>query len=270
MNYDSMELLVGAASRQLHPGFGFFIGTTAALIGAGLAAAGAAGGALGSKSKQTSQSQYNNTSSVTPNLLPQQKSLYDALYQQALGRANGQTPGLQGYSSQGLQNINAASEAARQNTVNRLASSGLLSSPVAAASGTQADIARAGQSANFLNSLPLLQNQLQIQNLGVAGDIFRLPGVGSTSTSSGSGTNTTTGQQGGGLGGALGGLGSSLGFLYGMGAFGGGGGGNSPNGYAPGIAPYPTLQQAGIPSSTNGQPLNLGAILGQLYGYGGI
>lgn len=195
-----------------------------------LAGAAAAGGALSGRGKtssttSTSNQSFNRTGSTTPQLSPQQSSIYDALVPMALSRLRGYTP-LSGYEANGLTNINAGANAARTALENRLTGSGMLGSPAGVAALNNLDLSRSGQAVSFQNTLPLLRNQMQLQDIGVAGDILRLPGIGSTTTesgtASGSGTSTTN-QSGNVLGGLFNGLGGSLGFLYGQGAFGGGG-----------------------------------------------
>ena len=69
--------------------------------------------------------------------------------------------------------------------------------------------ARGGAVAGFRNSIPLLQRQLQGDDLSLAARMF--------------GGQESTGEGGGGLGGGLTNLASALGYFQSTGAFGGGG-----------------------------------------------
>ena len=218
-----------------------------------LTAASALGGALSNRGgKTTSNSTYNNTSTSTPQLSPEQEAIYGLLSQNVMNRLRGQTP-LAGYEASGLQNINESSDAIRRSIEGRLTSRGLIGSPMGATALSNLDISRGSEAAKFRNSLPLLQNDLDLQNLGAAGTVFGLRPFGETRTSSGTGTgvSTTSGNM---LGGAFGGLAEALGYLIGRGSFGprsnpGGSGGQSsgnplssmgvPGGYGSPLAPKP-------------------------------
>src|SRR5437870_4350530 len=119
------------------------------------------GGALSGRPKTTtgtSTSNYSNTSTSTPNITPEQHSLFNALYAKIMGRLNQPTP-LGGYEATGLSNINAGAAASRTALENRLAAHGLSGSPVAGNAETQLELGRAGEATRFQNSLPLLARQ---------------------------------------------------------------------------------------------------------------
>lgn len=218
----------------------------------GLAAAGALGGALSNRAKTTTSTQnssYNNTSTSTPQLSPEQNSIYSLLTQNVMKRLQGQTP-LAGYESTGLQNINSTSDAIRRSIEGRLASRGMLNSPMGATALSNLDVSRGTEAAQFRNSLPLLQNSLDLQNVGAAGTVFGLRPFGSTTTSSGTGSGTNiTNQPGNVAGGALGGLGSALGFLIGQGAFPGMGGSGG------GVTGVPSTVPSSVPGGGGGMDI---------------
>ena len=237
------------------------LGTTAAILtGLGMAGASTAAGALSNRAKkQTSNSSYNNTSTTTPNLTPEMQSLYSLMAGNVSNRLQGQTP-LQGYEATGLQNINSTSDAIGNSIRNRLVASGTYGSPNASTALNNLDVSRGTQAAQFRNSIPMLQNSLDLQNLGAAGTVFGLGPQGSTTTRSGTGQDVTN-YPGNVAGGALGGLGGALGFLIGQGAFGpmsnpGGSGGQSsgnplssmgiPGGYGSPLAPAGARPPGGI------------------------
>ena len=128
------------------------------------------------------------------------------------------------YLPQQTQQINQNSQLQQQALNNIMASRGLGTSPVAATAAAGVDANRVGQITNLQQQVPLLQQQLNSQNLNTAGGILsRLP-TSTTGTTSQTGTsnttsntnqngqsNTTTQQNsGGGLGGLFGGIASAL------------------------------------------------------------
>jgi len=164
------------------------------------------GGALANKAKQGS------TSTTTPTYDPQSQALRDLVYKQISDRLTGPGADLSGYTTSGLQDINKAYDASATATNNNLAARGLSRSPVAAAVDANRNLARAADIGRFTSSIPLLQRQLQTEDLGLAQNVFN-SGRGSTGT----GAATTT--EGGGAGGAFSNLSQMLGFLIGSGAF---------------------------------------------------
>lgn len=173
-------------------------------------------GGLINKPNRTTTSTTGGTSTTTPTIAPQYKSLNDLVLSRIQGRlAGGGLPG--GYESLGLGNINHASNIAQMAARNRLAGAGLASSPVAGVVQGNAELNRGSQIAQFQNSLPLLQRQLQTEDLGLAGNLLNL-GRGSTTTSTGTSTGSET--QPGSWGSGFENIAQMLGFLYGQGAFG--------------------------------------------------
>jgi len=160
-----------------------------------------AGGLFGNKSKQT----------TTPNYGPLQGLIQDLIRRRLQGSQD-----MSGYTAQGMQNVNHTYDLIGQSQANDLTARGLGTSPVAGAVDATRQNARGGAIANFQNSVPLLQRQLQGDDLGLAGSLF--------------GGRTTTGDEGGGLAGGFTNLAAMLGYLQKKNAFGrGGGGGYEPN-----------------------------------------
>lgn len=192
----------------------------------------------GSSVSNAAQSLLNNinlgqTQQTTQQLSPEAQAFLDQLTQQYSNLANTGVD-MSGYTGSGLANINSSFQGAQNNVDASLAARGLSTSPVAAAATSGIQAQRAGQQSQFLNSIPLLQNQLRLGNLGAAGEFFsQIPRnvlqtgtqTGYTSstgnmsqdssmnqTQSGSSTQKTT--SGGGLAGLLGGIASTaLGIL---------------------------------------------------------
>lgn len=188
------------------------------LITAGIS--GLAGLFGGKKKQQTSQntisdSTSNSSSSTTPNLTSQQQGLIDQLLSNYHSRLQ-QGSDLSGYAGQGLRNINQSSNIARKASDNILAARGLSNSPYAGYRDTVQAQQQGGQSADLLNSLPLLQRSMQGEDLSSLANIFKMIPTAYSSNTQGSQhsnsttTGTGTGSEGGGLGGLLGGLGAGL------------------------------------------------------------
>jgi hypothetical protein len=172
------------------------------------------GGLFANKHKQTS--------TTTPTTAPAYQGLEGLILKSIQQRLASPTGLPAGYEAGGIKNINNTYDLINQARENNLTARGLAGSPVAAAGDTRASTARAGDIVNFQSTLPLVQRQLQNEDLGLAGNVLSL-GRGTTSTGEASG--------GGGLAGGFTNLAQLLGFLYGKGAFGPGaaGGGGFPS-----------------------------------------
>jgi hypothetical protein len=195
------------------------------IIGAG---ASVAGGALANKSSSDSKS------TTTPTLDP----AYGPLQTQVLsmiGKRLNSSNDLSGYQASGMSRINRTFDTLKQSQDNNLAARGLSASPVAGNVDAVRTAARGANLADFGNSIPLLQRDLQTQDLGLAGNVLGL-GRGTTTT------GTSSGQSGGGAGGAATSLAAYLGYLNGKGAFG--------NKGPLGGGPYQTPPF--VPNDTNG------------------
>lgn len=173
----------------------------ASIIGA---AGATAGGALSNRSSQST------TPTLDPSMQPLQNTVL-AMIQKRLG--DGSLPA--GYEANGLKGINAANAGADMNLNANLTARGLASSPIAGNALLRSSIARQGQIGTFESNLPLVQRQLQNEDLGLSGDILR----------GGRGFSTTR-EEGGGAAGAFTNLAQYMGYLSGKGAFKGGGGAN--------------------------------------------
>lgn len=229
-------------------GIGSAIGGLAGLFGGGKQQKTTTSGTISNtgSTSNTSSGEFNtaNQNTTTPNLTPLQQSLI----KQFTGTAqnlNTQAADLSGYKAQGLQDINDTSNAANQILARNLASRGLSFSPAATTAQTQQQLAEAGQRSQFLNSIPLLQRQLQQQSLQQLMQAFQVIPTGQTTsgyqqgstdqqqygtsqnTQTQQGTNLVSGNPLGGLFSGLGGgLFSALPLLFG--GLGGGLGGGLP------------------------------------------
>jgi hypothetical protein len=153
------------------------------------------------------------TSTSTPTLSPQFQPLQALLLQQAMKRLQG--GGLpQGYENQGVAGINKTFGLADMALQNRLTARGLGRSNIAGSALGRLETGRAGAIGQFENSLPLLQRDLQNEDLQFGQGLL---GMGRGTATTGTGTNTS----GGGIGGGFEDFASMLGYLMGQGAFGG-------------------------------------------------
>lgn len=203
------------------------------------------------------------TTTVTPNENPAYATLGDMLRQRAKQRLAGSFD-LGGYTASGIGNINEAFTGFGDTLNNELTSRGLASSPVAASAMSNADIARRGNIAQFLNTLPQVQRQIESQNFNDAAGFYNAAPQGQTQV---------TEQPGGALAGGIGSAAEMLAFLAGQGLIGGGetgggleqligliGGGKSPVS-GPGI---PGMGEGGILTDAGG--VAAGAVLPGIIG----
>lgn len=203
-----------------------------ASLAAPLAIAGLGGlaGLLGNKPQKTTTTSQNagatafqNSGYQYPVYDPATQELRDALTSQF---KNLSSPDMAGYAAQGINNINQNSDIRTNALKNSLAARGLSYSPIASIAPAMSQNQRIGDISQFQNSLPLIQQQLMLQNLNAgAGYLKGLP-IGSANTASGAGqsseqgtsTQIGTGNQ---AAGGIAGLATTLAGLYGKGAFGG-------------------------------------------------
>jgi hypothetical protein len=160
------------------------------------------------------------SSSTTPQLSALQTQLSNQFGQGLINQYN-QGTNLQPYEAQGLQNIQAGNQAALKATNNQIAARGLSFSPAAATAETAQNINAGNQTSQFLNSIPLLQRQLQQQNLQqLIGGFSALPtAVSSQGTSNQTQTSNTSTQGNGAISGnptagLFSGLGAGLAATY--------------------------------------------------------
>jgi hypothetical protein len=144
---------------------------------------------------QDSLTKTTGTSTTAPNLSPAASSLVDKLIGQYSKLS--QPLDLTGYTANQIRNINTNSDINSKVADQILASRGLSTSPISGtvAAGNQQN--RMGQISNLEGSIPLLQQQLQTQNLQQAANFAgMLPGLfGQTTNMSQTGQTSTTGTQ---------------------------------------------------------------------------
>ncbi len=145
------------------------------LVSIGLSAA---GGAL-------SNTQGARTGTAAPTIAPGYQSLADLLKARAMARLNMGTD-MGGFKAAGVNNINGAFSNAAMGTNAGLEARGLATSPVAAAVAGHANTARAASIAEFLNTVPLIQRQLQNEDMANATSQVRNFGVGQQTVAPGS------------------------------------------------------------------------------------
>jgi hypothetical protein len=204
----------------------------APLIGLGLSAA---AGALGGGAQKSTTSQTS-----TPNIPSNVQPLQNGVISSALSGLA--APDLRGYTSTGMQQIAAGGRANSNILKNTLAARGLTySSPLATSEEQANTLNTTGQQTGFMNSIPLIRQQLLQQNLSGAVNAFRAQPYGSTVN----GTASIS-QPGGVLGGLLGGLGA--------GNLMGGNSSNGGSGIAGIIAQLLHLGGGGVTTPNNSDP----------------
>jgi hypothetical protein len=186
-----------------------------------------AGGALANRSKQTSTT----TPTVNQAYGPLQTQVLDMITK----RLSSGPADMAGYTASGIGDINHTFDLIKGSQANDLTARGLGASPVAGAVDARTQVARGGQIARFQNTLPLLQRDLQTQDLGMAGNILNL-GRG--------GTSTGTASSGGGAAGSFENLAAYIGYLAGKGVF-GKQPGTSPLASMSTVSPFGFLQAGG-------------------------
>lgn len=162
-------------------------------------------------------------SSTVPTLDPAFGGLQGLLMKQIMARLTNPSKLPTGYEAGAISGINNTYGLAQQSLDNRLTARGLGTSPIAGAGETNMQLGRAGEISRMQAGLPLIERQLQDQDLVSA---QRLLGLGRGQTT----TQTTPSNM---VAGGLGSLSSMLAFLYGNGAFGGGTAAGNPLAAAP-------------------------------------
>lgn len=178
------------------------------LITAGISAL---SGLFGNKNKQTTtQNQSSSGStSATSNLTntgrstttsgPQLTPAYQNFINQLVGSFSNlsQPVNLQGYAASQVQGINRASTASQKAADNIMASRGLSRSPVSGTTAANIDANRISQIVGLNQQIPLLENQLNLQNLNAAQGLASiLPSLSPTTSvqdTSGTQSGTSTG-----------------------------------------------------------------------------
>lgn len=196
-------------------------------------------GAFGNRKNTTTQQQDSSSTtnrdetstqdvdlSEMPEYTPEMQSILSLLTNTLRNRMLGSTD-MSGYTTQGLQKINQGADLKRRAMENILAARGLSYSPAAVTPMGRIESGRIGEQINFLNQIPLLQRQLQGEDIDAFSKFFTSLPVGNrktgTTTQRTFGTTNTTGQQSGSttqpgniLGGLFTGLGSGLAMGFGM------------------------------------------------------
>lgn len=91
-----------------------------------------------------------------------------------------------GFASNALKNINTGADVNKTILQNTLAARGLGQSPIAASATASQEQSRVAQGTDFLNQLPMLQEQIYNQRLNNALNVFRSAPLGSSTSSDGS------------------------------------------------------------------------------------
>ena len=154
------------------------------------------------KQKQDSTSTRDETSVTTPEYDPQLWEGRNTLLQAYLDRLKGGQGWMTGYTGQGLRQINQVGDVRSKALSNILSARGLGSSPVAANLMGGLDSQRLTQQLDFLNEVPLLQRQMEGEDMsGLAQFISSLPkGSRSTTTGTYTGNQASYGSQAGAVG----------------------------------------------------------------------
>ena len=142
-----------------------------AVAGAGIA------GAIGG-------TRANRTGTTLPTAAPGYATLGDMLRQRAEDRLRSQFD-LGGYAAHGIENINSAFNPVAESIGNSLTARGLGGSPIAGNADVQLQLARGSNIAQFLNTLPQLKRQFQLEDLGAAQSVYQ-QGLGATTVQPGS------------------------------------------------------------------------------------
>jgi len=187
------------------------------LITTGISAlSGLFGGKKQQKSTTTSDGTINssNTFYNNPVLSNEQSSLIHQFTQGLMDQYN-QNTDLSGYTGAGLRQINSNADASSKMANNILAARGLSHSPYAGFVNVANNNQRLSQSADFLNSIPLLQRQLKQQALqqmiqGAATIPYGQSGGGTQNATTHQTSETVGSSPGGGLPGLFSGLGAGL------------------------------------------------------------
>ena len=145
------------------------------------------------------------TSTTTPTFDPAMDPLKNLALQFAQKRLSSPSGLPPGFEANGISRINETTDLIGQSIGNRAAAAGVSGGPSEQYAHNIADINRGGQINTFRTGLPLLERDLQNQDLAQALSILSM----------GRGTSTTgETSSGGGVSGGLDGLASMLGFLY--------------------------------------------------------
>ena len=142
------------------------------------------------------QQQTQGTATTTPNLSPATQQFLDKLvsrYEDTAVRPFD----ARGYEASQSQNINRNADIASQSANNMMASRGLAFSPASATTAAGIDADRFRQQQQLSAGIPMLSNQMNLQNLGAAASFLNMIPKGSTTSTLGSTSSSQqqTGQQ---------------------------------------------------------------------------
>lgn len=213
----------------------------------------ALGGLFSNRSGTTKQSSTSNStqhqdSTSNPVYDPKSQALRDILINYYLDNLKSNGDFFNGYTQEGLSNINKSADSSQRQMENMLASRGI-QGPMAGAGLTAPLMQRQGQVSNFLNSIPMLQDQRQQGILSSGAQFLSSLPVGQHNVSDGISTTNSTGSQttpGNMLGGLFGNAGIAAMGLWGNKAS------SSPQ------TSSPSVVSASLPASQSFQSLNPG------------
>lgn len=165
------------------------------------------GGALGNRKRTQTQ-----TSTTRSSTTPEAEGMNQMLMEMIRSRLRGSAD-LSGYSAEGIKGINDTFGDVSTALSADLTARGLSDSPAAGAPLSRLAVGRGGAISQFRNSLPLLQRELQGDDLGMAARLYAMQPRTTTTT----GTATQPGNM---LGGGFSSMGLVLADLFMNGAFG--------------------------------------------------
>lgn len=216
---------------------------------------------------QGTQANYNRS---TPNLDPRASQLYDQLIQSQTDRLNTPIADPRSYAqsiaTENIRGLNRQAELQNKVIGNAFRQRGLGYSPAAGAGMANVEAGRVGQAFTYLNQIPGIERQTQLENEGLMNNRYQLmqqlagqmpvgqENEGFTNTSNvsegetqGESQNFSEGNiPGSQWGSGIGSLADMLGFGFGSGMFGGGGKGGQSVGTPSGINPNYQLPQTNL------------------------
>jgi hypothetical protein len=188
---------------------------------AGISAAAGALGNRGSKQTSTGTTNVDNTTTTTPQYGNEENYFKNFIINSYLDRLQGNDDNYwNSFKMGGLQNLNRAEDNSSELLKRFMTSRGLGLTGAGASMGAQSGILGQFNKANYLNSIPMLRDQREQDNLKNSSAFMASLPYGQTSRQTGTTNSSGTVQQPSNmLGGGMTGLGSMLAFLMGQGAF---------------------------------------------------
>jgi hypothetical protein len=156
--------------------------------------------------KQDTSSSFSNTQETTPQYDPAAWGARNAILEQYKQRLSGRGGFLTGYTGQGMRQINRSADLNKVALQNILSSRGLSSSPAGAAFEARGEDERMKQLTEFLGGIPLLDRQMEGEDLSNYGSfVSSLPtGMRTSSSGTGTGQQQSYGSTGAALGAGIG------------------------------------------------------------------